>query len=562
MSTYYVGGKKVVLGKNDFIGKGGEGEVFVQGGKVYKIYHDPKKVLPSAKFSELQMLVSPNIIRPQEEVYAKNNQVAGYTMDHVRDSVPLVRLFSNGFRRQNQITPEMTVTLVESIQSVIQFIHNQDILVVDGNEMNYLVSEKDLTTPYFIDVDSYQTPNFPAPVIMESIRDWQSKAFSKVTDWFSFGIIACQLFLGIHPFKGRHPQFPKRDLKARMLGNTSIFNADTKIPATTRDFSCVPTEYMEWFVALFEEGKRIPPPQVLGILNVLVQKAIIKGSQLFDIQLIKEFQENILDHTCFVGNQAVLTEKSLVTSRTKIDFQGQVPKVVFSTETLESFFVNINSDQLVFTKDGNEVWNQLQAKKVMVYDNRAYAKSYDKIYEIQLSYLGNKHFFSVAQTWKVLPHSTQMLDGVLFQNILGKAQLLIPYQTKCCAMPFVSELDSYKIIDGKYENQVCVLIGFQNGQYDRITLVLDKDYETYHCRIQENIDYQEVNFTVLQQGVTISMIEEGKLEVFSNQYSAKAKVNEFHDDEMTANIKLTHEGSKAMFFQNNQLFSMAMKKQS
>jgi len=68
-------------------------------------------------------------------------------------------------------------------------------------------------TPIFLDVDSYQTPSFHADALMESVRDplIQNNKFTELSDWYSFGIVVFQMYIGIHPFKGRHPNFKKNE---------------------------------------------------------------------------------------------------------------------------------------------------------------------------------------------------------------------------------------------------------------------------------------------------------------------------------------------------------------
>ena len=68
---------------------------------------------------------------------------------------------------------------------------------------NFLI-DRDMQHVLFIDVDSYQTAGFPATAIMDSIRDRHSSTYSAGTDWFSFAILAFQMFVGVHPYRGKH----------------------------------------------------------------------------------------------------------------------------------------------------------------------------------------------------------------------------------------------------------------------------------------------------------------------------------------------------------------------
>ena len=208
---------KVDLSENkDFKTQGGEGKIYIKNNVVYKIYIDYTKTIKKEKIKELSVLQHKNIIKPDNIIWTnqKKNKMIGYTMKYIENTEPLCKYFTNSFQNANNITSKNILELVYRLQETIHYIHTNKILIVDGNEFNYLVTNK-TQMPYFIDVDSYQTPSFPATAIMPSIRDWHTKGFNELSDWYSFAIIACQLFIGIHPYKGTHPNFSKKDLESR-----------------------------------------------------------------------------------------------------------------------------------------------------------------------------------------------------------------------------------------------------------------------------------------------------------------------------------------------------------
>lgn len=557
MPIITVNGQSVKLSKNDFIAQGGEGEIYVKGNTAYKLYIDPQQAITDAKISELGTLSDQHIIKPQDPIYDNHNNIIGFTMEHLINTIPMVKLFTNGFRRQNQITPEMTLNLVEAMQTVIQSIHDHQILIVDGNEMNYLVDEADLTTPYFIDVDSYQTQNYPAKVIMPSIRDWHSKTFSTLTDWFSFAIIACQLFIGIHPYKGKHPNFKKHDLQARMLKNVSIFNAETSVPPTTRDLSNIPQAYLTWFTKLFEQGKRLPPPLIAGTLKPIQKSHATTQSKAFIIVKIQRYQDTPLYHHYYRGNRTIVTEQHIVQSKTTIKRTASNDKVVFSPNDGALYVVTIEDRQLTFQGPDKHTWQPLQAEDFMTYNNIVYAKHLENLIEIQILTLGQRTLINATNKWHIMPNSSQLFAGMVYQNVLGRAYLSIPYKPKHCANLPVPELDCYQIITAKYESNVAVLIGFKDQSYTRITLVFTKDHRHYQCRTQQDIDYKEINFTVLDNGIVLSITDDGSMELFKNQETANP-VTELHDPIIQTNMQLTHENNTAMFLASKELYQLSM----
>ena len=112
----------------------------------------------------------------------------------------------------------------------------------------------------FIDVDSYQTPGFKATALMDSVRDrhCHNNQFTPDTDWFSFGIVSFQMFIGIHPYKGKHPDLA--DMDARMMQNISALNKAVSVPKVCYAFDVIPQAYLCWYKAVFEQGKRCAPP--------------------------------------------------------------------------------------------------------------------------------------------------------------------------------------------------------------------------------------------------------------------------------------------------------------
>lgn len=219
-----VRGKGTVnLTEKDYVTEGGEAKVYRKGSTAFKIYSDINKITPLAKLTELKVIKRDNIIVPDTPILNSKDRYIGFTMPWIDNTLPICKLFTTDFRNRNNITPEMIVKLVDNMQESIDHIHQFGVIQCDGNELNYLVKEGDFKTPYFIDVDSYQTPNFPATAIMPNIRDYNTNGFNRLTDWYSFAIIAFQLFIGIHPFKGKNPNFKKNSLIERMKQNVSVF---------------------------------------------------------------------------------------------------------------------------------------------------------------------------------------------------------------------------------------------------------------------------------------------------------------------------------------------------
>ena len=149
-----VSGNKITLTQKDYVTQGGEGKIFQKGDIAYKIYEDLKKMIPTGKVEELGRLDNPNIVKPEDLIYSPKKEILGFTMRWLGDdNFAMCKMFTNTFRDSHNITNDHVIELVENIKNtIIAPIHEQKCLMVDGNELNYLV-RPDFVTPLFIDVN-------------------------------------------------------------------------------------------------------------------------------------------------------------------------------------------------------------------------------------------------------------------------------------------------------------------------------------------------------------------------------------------------------------------------
>ena len=563
MPKYFIQGKgQIEVTQNDFISEGGEGKVFSKGSIVLKIYSDLKKMITTAKIQELSVLNRKNIIIPKNLLLDGKSQVVGYTMDFVK-GVPICKLFTNDFRNRNNIQPESINKLVINIIDGIVFIHDNKCLLIDGNEMNYMVDNSTYEIPYFIDVNGYQTPSFPATVIMPSIRDWNAKDFTPLTDWYSFAIVSCQLYVGIHPFKGKHPKYKPNELIERMKSNISIFNKDVSLPAACRDFSYIPDDIRNWYIQVFEKGVRTPPPKVVGLLNIKqVVVKVVQTTNNFEISSVQEFPDEVVKVKFWNGNRVVTTKKQVWVNR--MDYLTSSPEidVVFTQKMIKPILVKVEKEKLsLFDVAKREIIDvNICCQEKMVIGNTIFAKYEGNLYELIINEFGEKIVPSIKHTWGIMPKSSQIFDNIIYQNVLGKAYLVIPHpeesiKNSSCSILHVPELNGYRIIDGKFENKVAMLTGNKGSVNTKFILRFNGDLK-YDCRVID--DDISINFTVLDNGICISINGDDAIEVFSNNLTSN-KINSIQDPDINQSMMLTKDGIRAMFFNQNKLYSLSMK---
>jgi len=557
---------EITLSNKDYLDSGGEADIYAKGGMAYKIYKDATKMLPVAKIQELSVLTHPNIIKPQQLLLDKKNKPIGYSMRLVK-GVALCQLFTKAFRQRNNIDNDQIVELVKTLYSMVDYIHQQGVLVVDLNEMNFLVNSvfKEI---YAIDVNSYQTSSFPATVIMDTVRDRHcNNVFNKETDWFSWGILTFQMLVGIHPYKGNHPdtQNIARDewLNHRMLNDISVFNKDATMPKICQSFDVIPSALRQWYKAVFEDGKRIAPPKDFqSAIQLIATIKNIIGGHLFDIMEIESFTSDILSYYYYEGDRLVLTDKtaningrqySVPCNDCKFTFTPKLmrPIAVYLEGEIVRVFDILNQVQLPFVCNGDALTQC---------DNRIYIQNGMNILELEFIEGKNLQCYANAVTDVLdMPNATKVFDGVIMQNLMGRFFASIFPASGYCYQIGIPELDHNKIVDAKYEkNVLVVIVARRSGEYDRYVFRFNSDYQKYDLRKVENITYTGLNFTVNDIDVC-TLHEEEKLEAFSNKKDA-GTVKVLDDPALESDMRLYHDGTKIMFTRGNKLHSIAMRK--
>ena len=555
-------GQPVNLNQPDFVAKGGEGSIYQKNGLAYKIYEDLTKMIPPAKIGELDV-PDPNVIKPLDLVMNKKKQNVGFTMAWLGDdNVALCKLFTSKFQKVNGIDNDMITQLVENIKKTIYNIHNHKCLIVDGNELNYLV-KKDWVTPLFIDVNAWQTKSYPPTAIMPSVRDWTTDAFTTLTDWFSFAIVAFQLFVGIHPFKGKHKGYKKNDFANRVRDRVSVFNHNVTLPPTVRDFALIPSAYKDWFFRVFENGDRVEPPALpgqAGMLHVAVQ--VVQSTGAFEITLITEHDEDVLFHN--PEYNFTKTASKIFIGKTDYKVSDGVEMIITPLEKIP-IMVKIENGMAQFKtlKSGMTIKGaQLACTDMMIANNTLYLKNKQKLIEVNFKVAGTNILPAVKTVWTVEPQSSQIFSNVIYQSVLGNPYVCIPVPSVDKKSQFhikaIPELVNYRVIDAKYDNQVLSVIAHAGTEYHRFVFVFDAKFNTYTTRIEKGVDYAPLNFVTLDNGVCVMITEDNAVEIFLNR-TDKPNVKRIEDPDIDGSMRLLKDGTTIKFIKDNSIYRMKMK---
>jgi hypothetical protein len=560
-NRYFVPSKgQIRLGKSEFKAQGGEGAVYVKGSNAYKIYSDLSRCIEQAKIDELSVLVQPNIIRPLELLIDSRNVPVGYSMRSIGKAHSLCQLFPKAFRQRNNLTPELTLRLVRQLQTGVSHIHSRGILIVDLNEMNFLVAP-DFSELFFIDVDSYQTPSFPATVLMESVRDRHAKAYSSDSDWFSFAVVSFQMFVGIHPFKGTYPAFQHlpdnaTKLDARMRANVSVLHRSVSVPAACLPFSVIPPNYLDWYRAVFEQGKRLPPPQAVQAAITVPGPPVGQSiaSRKFEVREFREFDSEIIWHDGVI----TATEQSVYFNGQKYPRPPFDVKLTITPRRQHLVAAYHDGAQLRFrdlTTD-RPIQTHVEGEEVMLSHGQLYIKQHEHIFAIDFVELSNNTLLGLRSVANVMMNSTRMFDGVAIQNLLGANYASIPSGGGCHQVR-LSELDGAQIVNAKLYRNVLIVLVTNAGRYDKYVFRFVKDFGSYDVRILPDVTTSDVEFTVLDTGVVLHLIDDDKLEIFSSAKDS-IKISVVEDEALKDDLRLFHTGKQALMAKGRKLYKFKL----
>jgi len=564
MKVFVKGKGEVNLNKSDFVASGGEGEIYRKSRTAFKIYTGQTKCLPYAKIQDLSAITDKNVIAPKELVLNSKNKPIGYTMRHISNTYALCQIFTKAFKTRNNVTPDIMLELVKKMQKTIAHIHSKGILIVDLNEMNFLV-DKQLKDIYFIDVDSYQTKNFPATAIMPSIRDRHNKSFNQMTDWFSFGIVSFQMFIGIHPYKGKHPIL--KTLDERMMANMPVFHKDVNYPRVCMPFDYIPEAYRDWYKAIFHRGERIAPPTAANAMCFIpVIPVLIRSNSSFDIKELRSYAGDVVKCLAINGTKVVTTSdnwiyvngvKEINTSLTNIAVTPQQNRVMACG--LEFKDVDETGSLKIWdiTRD-EEVACNISGEDIMSYDGRVYVKQESTLSEVGFIELRDKVLVSLRAVANIQENATKLFDGVVIQNVLGSCVASVLPKSNTCYQILLPEMKGYQIIEAKYDKNVLIIIANKKGKYDKFIFTLSDDFKTYETRKVDNIVYSGINFTVLDNGVVVHVNENEEIEIFVNQIG-KNKIKVIDSSSIKGDMRLFHDGVKVLFSEKDKVYRIQMK---
>jgi hypothetical protein len=425
-------------------------------------------------------------------------------------------------------------------------------------------------------VDSYQTKGYPATVLNPSVRDYSvsSKDFSELSDWFSWAVLAFQMLIGVHPYKGVYTPFDNLDkdhrLEQRMRNNISAFRKDVGLPTCCEPFDIIPQHYRDWLVAVLDQGKRCSPPDPTTMAAVTIQ-AVQRTVQFLTgalaIMELYDFQDwNLVDYAESNNKPLALLSKH---SKVKVEynsrevFSDDLPGntlIGFSPQMDDPIGLNLNHGRVTlisFTK-GTKQTLEMKAIEIAKSDDRFYIRTATNILELILREGSSGILVTYHPVASVLEHATSLFEGVAIQNMMGSAFVSLFTTTRRGVQIRIPELDLYRVVEAKFVRGVLMTIVTKGGKYHRQVFRFNEDDKSYDYRIIEDISPIGINFITLSTGICLTVTEEEKIEAFSAKKGSSG-VKVIDDKAIGSDMQLMIVGNKAGFERNNKVFRVSMK---
>lgn len=285
MNLYTKQKQKIVIDKNNFLGKGGEADVFKYGSnqvaKIFKnsnhpdILTDNEKRVVQAKLKEYQHKLPAfptdlpsSVIAPKTILYDSRGKVSGYLMSYLGGGWELKRYSEKQFRVKN-VKSNDVIEVFTKLRKIVSEIHKAKVVIGDFNDLNVIVkNDKD---PYIIDADSFQflsyqtlvyTTKFVDPRLCDQSQNTLilHKPHDELSDWYALIVMLFQSLLLTHPYGGIYKPTKSKKIgpERRYLEGISVFNSDVKYPKPAIPLKYLPDDTLGWFESVFDKQLREP----------------------------------------------------------------------------------------------------------------------------------------------------------------------------------------------------------------------------------------------------------------------------------------------------------------
>lgn len=569
--------------KSTFVAEGGEGAVYADGDVAVKIYQDQSSMIPEGKIAELAAVATPDILAPLD-VVLENGRPVGYEMLVAEECLALPKIYPRSWRKDHGLDPSTAMGLVLQLRKNYAHIHGEQVfvgggawtrgsyLVVDGNDMNFLV-RTDFSGIVHIDVDSYQTPGYPPTAIMPSVRDPRTKDFNEETDWYTFALVAFSLMIGIHPFKGGHPDYAVGKMLERMKDGASALTPGAQLPKPCMPFDVIPATWRTWFEGVFHHGDRSAPPTTAEAVALVVPKVAASPATLVELSPVIRIDEGLsVVHAVRTADGMVvaLSDGTLSTGHLSQLWASKFARLA------DALGVTQRTRQAVaFWKDGpwlkgydvcsGEALEPLMADAVTSSNGLVHYQRGASLMEIKFLEHADPMRMTGHLVASVAPKAVRLFPGVAIQGLLGATWASMLPKPGRCVQVRLKEIEGQRILDAQF-------VGGQakDGRSGVLKVAVDNkgniDVHTWHGlwagrarfelhEVEEDVGTPDFNLVELDTGTCVSVETDGTITMFKPGTTKKVALQ----DDVLANARLFTDAGTLLVALDDGLYSAKMR---
>jgi hypothetical protein len=533
VKIHRTGKRPLTLRRGDFVAAGGEGSVYARDGLAFKVFASPNAAPSPAKLGELAVLACDAVLAPIEVVRTASGEPIGYAMPLATDTVSLAQLTTRAFRQRVGFDDRDALALVAAMRDTLARIHAAGIVVVDLSATNVLV-RRGRWTPCFIDTDSWQTATHDATAITPTIRDplAHGPRFDPGSDWFAFAVVTFELLVGIHPFKGKHPDV--RSFSERMRRGLSVLDPRVRIPPVCAPIDAIPPDLRAWYRDVFEARHRGPPPGIASAPApfTAVARRVQTG---LSITPVRDYAGAIRIAASIHGALVVVTTDALHIDARPLPCPAHT--IALAHAEGRPIAIGRAHDDTI-TLDGHAT--TIVADELAHQRGHVFVRRGGDVLELIVRAPGSRPIAATRLVANAMPHASALYPGVLLQSVLGSTHATL-LEGRACPQVRLPELDRLDIVDARQDGGVLIAIVCRDGAFDRFVFRFDDARAAYDCRVARGVAPIGAVLVTTRAGVCIARVDEG-LEVFSAR-PGSVTVDTIGLDMPAESTLLEHEGA-------------------
>ena len=447
--------------------------------------------------------------------------------------------------------------LTRELYRRVRAVHRAGALVVDMNEMNFLVDSR--PSPHLRDRRrQLSDAPLPATAITPAIADplVRHGDFTELSDWYSFAVLSFQLLVGVHPFKGRHPTV--KTLEERMRLGLSAFRPEVSLPAVAYPLDHIPSVLADWLRAVLDRGQRVRPPALDGVHApaIVCTPPPLQASGDLDVTLLTTLPATIRALLGGDGMWADVSDGLYLDGRRMAPSPPPGARLAITPRRGQAVIVHLDGRRVRLreVRSGLGLACELEADRIASSEGHVFLKSRDRIFALVLHDLGSRVIASTRWLGNALPKATRLFDGVAIMSLLGACYATLLWPDRCHALR-LEELDGLAVVDARREGGVLMVLARCPDGYRRYAFRVDPRSGRYDVQVSSHDTPQGLDFVTLASGICVSH-QDSELVLFSSR-PGSAERRRIDDGALPAGALLATHHGKVLCFEGERVYRVS-----